>query len=107
MPRGRTSKVGDENVNALGYRQIKTADRGWIGKHIVILEKQLGRKLRAGERAIFVDGDKTNLHPDNIVLAGTKTQRSIQARIAKLRAEIEDRQAIITELELELEQTSS
>jgi hypothetical protein len=102
LPRGRVSKVGDENTNALGYRQIKTADRGWIGKHIVILEKKLGRQLRHGERAIFSDSDKTNLHPDNIVLAGTKTQKSIQARIAKLQAEIEDRQAIIKELEEEL-----
>lgn len=107
MPRGQTAEVGTENVNSLGYTQVKTEDRGWVGKHVIILEKKLGRRLLSGERAVFSDGNKTNLHPDNIVLSGTKTQRSIRARIAKLQAEIEDRQALIKDLESELEAQTS
>ena len=101
MPRGRTSPVGTETVNANGYTQVKT-DTGWTGKHTLVLEEKLGRKLRSGERAIFVDGDKSNLSPDNIELATTST-KSVQSRIAKLQAEIEDRQALIKDLEEELE----
>jgi hypothetical protein len=106
MPRGRTSEVGSETRNALGYTQVKTEDRGWVGKHILMLEEKLGRRLRPGERAIFFDGNKENLDSDNIVLAEPRTARSIKARIAKLQAEIEDRQAVIKDLEEELERSS-
>lgn len=102
MPRGRAAEVGTETVNALGYTQVKTEDRGWIGKHILILEEKLGRRLRPGERAIFNDCDKSNLNPDNILLAESKQYRSIQAKIARLESEIEDRQALKKDLELEL-----
>lgn len=100
MPRGRTSPVGTETVNANGYTQVKT-ETGWTGKHTLVLEEKLGRKLRPGERAIFKDGNKENLEPDNIELSASAT-KSIQSRIAKLRAEIEDRQALIKDLEEEL-----
>lgn len=111
MPRGRAAEVGTETTNVNGYVQVKTEDRGWIGKHTLVLEEKLGRRLRPGERAFFQDGDKSNLHPDNIVLSETRSFKSIKARIAKLQAEIEDRQALINDLELELkrlekEQTS-
>lgn len=100
--RGRPSKVGDETTNALGYVQVKTEDRKWVGKHILILEEKLGRRLKANERAVFADGDKTNLKPDNIELVVTG-QGSIHARIAKLQAEIEDRQALIKDLRSQLD----
>jgi hypothetical protein len=105
MPRGRTSELGTETTNALGYTQVKT-EEGWVGKHILILQEKLGRKLRSGERAIFSDGDKENLDPDNIILAEPRSARSLRARIAKLQAEIEDRQALIKDLEKELEASS-
>lgn len=105
MPRGRAAEVGTETVNANGYTQVKTEDRGWVGKHTLILEEKLGRKLRPGERAYFRDGDKSNLHPDNIVHSETRSKKSIKARIAKLQAEIEDRQALISDLTRELEST--
>jgi len=102
MPRGKPAQVGDETVNALGYTQVKTEDRNWVGKHILILEEKLGRRLKANERAVFVDGNKQNLKPDNIELVVTG-QGSIYARIAKLEAEIEDRQALIKDLRAQLE----
>jgi hypothetical protein len=106
MPRGVLSKVGDETVNANGYTQVKT-EEGWRGKHTVILETKLGRKLKPGESARFADGDKSNLNPDNIILVEHRNARSINARIAKLEAEIADRQAVLVELRAQLEQTTS
>lgn len=102
MPRGRPCPLGTETVNANGYCQVKT-ERGWLGKHTLILEKKLGRNLLPDERAIFKDGNKHNLNPDNIELAGGG-QKSLRARIAKLRAEVEDRVALISELEKALDE---
>jgi len=99
MPRGRSSPIGTVTINANGYSQTKVGEGKWTGTHQLILEKKLGRKLRPGERAIFKDNNRSNLDPDNIELNKGSVTQSTKARIAKLRAEIEDRQAIITELE--------
>lgn len=101
MPRGEKSPVGTVIVNVNGYSQTKT-EEGWKGTHIIILEEKLGRKLRSGERAKFVDGDKSNLSPDNIVLADPANARSITAKIAKLQAEVDDRVARIKDLKAQL-----
>jgi hypothetical protein len=101
MPRGIRSEDGAETVNANGYTQIKVEGK-WIGKHTHILQERLGRKLVPGERAIFKDNDRTNLSEDNVVLSEAQNTKSIQARIAKLSAEIDDRVALIQDLQLEL-----
>jgi len=101
MPRGEKSPVGTVIINKNGYSQTKT-EEGWKGTHIIILEEKLGRKLLAGERAKFVDGDKSNLHPDNIVLADPSNARSIHAKIAKLQAEVDDRLQRIKDLKSQL-----
>jgi hypothetical protein len=102
MPRGRTSPVGAVTINANGYSQTKVENGKWVGTHQLILEEKIGRKLLPGERAIFIDGNKENLDPDNIDLNKNSVAQSTRARIAKLQAEIEDRLAIIKELESEL-----
>lgn len=106
MPRGQASPIGTETINANGYTQVKT-EEGWIGKHTVILEEKLGRKLRPGEKARFLDNDRSNLHPDNIVLVEHTGTKSIKAKIAKYRSEIEDREAMIKILEEQLEEQGS
>ena len=107
MPRGRASAPGTETVNANGYTQVKTDDRGWVGKHTLVLEEKLGRKLNPGERAVFSDNDRTNFDPENIELSASSLT-TLKARIAKLEAEIEDRQSYLEVLRTQLKvQTSS
>lgn len=106
MPRGVRAEVGTETTNANGYLQVKT-EKGWVGKHTLILEEKLGRKLLPGEKARFADNDRTNLSPENIVLVEIQDRASIAAKIAKLQAEIQDRQALVKELEEELERRTS
>ena len=106
MPRGVSSPVGTETTNANGYTQVKTVD-GWIGKHTLILEERLGRKLKPGESARFKDGDRSNLSDENIVLAEHTSTKSIKAKIAKFQAEIEDRLAAIEVLKQELEKQTA
>lgn len=102
MPRGKPSPVGTVTVNVNGYSQTKTEDRGWVGTHTLVLEARLGRLLRGDERAIFKDGNKRNLTPENIELSKNSSMKSIKARIAKLQAEVDDRLAMIKDLESSL-----
>ena len=86
MARGTAAKVGDRFTNANGYTYEKTEDRSWVGVHILIAEEKLGRKLREGERASFVDGDRSNLNPDNIVVKTRSDKKSPRARLAEVTA---------------------
>jgi hypothetical protein len=106
MPRGQKAEVGTETVNANGYTQVKTAT-GWVGKHTLVLEEKLGRKLVPGERAIFKDGDRTNLKPENIELAVAGNAKTLQARRARYEAEIQDRRDWIEEIDKQLKELLS
>lgn len=110
MPRGNSKPIGAEFTNDNGYTYVKTAT-GWRAKHIVILEEKLGRVLEKGERAVFMDGDRSNLDPSNI---GHKISlvRSPKARLAvveygitQAEAHLEDlkkqREALIAEISAE------
>lgn len=92
MPRGKASIVGDTYTSANGYHYTKT-ERGFRLTHHLVLEKVLGRPIdTAREQVYFVDGDKTNLHPDNIAIREKNAKprkriAEIDARIAELQAE--------------------
>lgn len=95
MTRGRAAQPGDTNVSANGYHYTRT-DVAWRLTHHLVAEEKLGRALRSDERVTFADGDRTNLHRDNIVVrakgsTSTKTKRArIEARIAELQAQLEE-----------------
>jgi hypothetical protein len=80
MPRGQTAKDGDENVAANGYRYRRV--RGvWRPVHHLIAEEKLGRAIDPKrERVIFLDRDRTNLNPDNIMVAKKRYGKSIRAK---------------------------
>lgn len=94
MPRGRASQVGDTYTSANGYHYTKT-DNGFRLTHHLVLEKRLGRPIDTSkEQVYFVDGDKTNLDPDNIGVREKNVRvkkriAEIDARIAELEAEKE------------------
>jgi len=86
-------------VSANGYNNTRTED-GWRPTHHLVAEAKYGRGLTAADRVKFVDGDKTNLQPENIIVV-PRTTKSASVRLAKLyalRAEID---AEIRELESE------
>ncbi len=94
MPRGQPANIGDVKVNRNGYSYTKTPD-GWIGTHILIMEKTIGRKLEPGEYVSFKNGQ--SIDPSNLVLRKKGDHRSsVKGRIAQLEARIE-------QLQLELE----
>lgn len=67
-------KVGDERVNADGYTEVKIMDRptdgrhnNWKAKHIIVWEREHGRKVPDGHAVVFADQDRSNFDPANLV----------------------------------------
>jgi hypothetical protein len=92
--KGKTANIGSTYVSDNGYEYTKTKE-GWELTHRLMAEAKLGRKLKKGERVYFVDGDRTNLTPDNIQIRGTVNSKEDKLRRKKeqyrrLRQEIKD-----------------
>jgi hypothetical protein len=103
MARGKPSEVGDKTVNQNGYEQTKTADRGWVATHVLVMEESLGRKLEPGEYISFKPGaDKVPVLLGNLELRRRGDKRSSnRARIAQIEARMEELQAELDHLRAE------
>jgi predicted DNA-binding antitoxin AbrB/MazE fold protein len=77
--------VGDTRVAPNGYHYTYTQATGWELSSRLLMEGELGRKLKPNERVKFRDGDKTNITIDNLVVQTTK---SVQDRIDYLNSQI-------------------
>lgn len=62
--------IGYERVDRNGYTYIKT-ENGFILKSKYVYEKRYG-KLPDGYNAMFIDRDKTNFDPDNLIAVPRK-----------------------------------
>jgi hypothetical protein len=51
-----------------GYISVKTADRGTVAEHVLVMEQKIGRKLRKGESVHHTNGVRHDNHPDNLEL---------------------------------------
>lgn len=92
MPRGTTSKPGEVRVSQNGYSYTRT-EIDWKLTHWVIAEEKFGRPIDASaEQVYFKDGDRKNLEPSNIGVRPKGTS-SLRKRLAKLEAQIAERQA--------------
>lgn len=105
MARGQRSEVGATRISPNGYHYTNTEDRGWILTHRLIAEKKLGRQLHYDERVKFIDGDRTNLDPDNLEV-NKVGKKSPARRRAQIEARIEEYEARIAELKRELSEIS-
>lgn len=96
MARGQEANIGAKRTAPNGYEYTKTQN-GWELTHRLIAAEKLGRPLESSERTKFVDGDRTNLDPDNIevhTVRNTKEMRikRIKDRIKVLQRELKDLQ---------------
>jgi hypothetical protein len=97
--RGKQANVGDTYISSNGYEYTKTK-KGWILSHRLRAEAKLGRPLHKNERVTFADGDRTNLHPDNIVIR--QTQNGKEDKLQKKKEQLRILKEEIRELEAEL-----
>jgi hypothetical protein len=104
MTRGSRSEVGSTKVAQNGYHYTKTEDR-WRLTHHIVAETHLGRPLRANERVVFRDGDRTNLDPLNLEVR-RKITSSLRKREAHLVARIEELKAELAEVREQIEKNT-
>lgn len=97
MARGRNAPIGSERTSPNGYQYVKCKE-GWVLKHKLVVEEHLGRKLEENERIRFIDGDRTNLDPENLKVY-TVRDKSPKARIAEIDAKIDELMTERKELE--------
>lgn len=100
MSRGKSARDGDVFVNQNGYHHTRV-DGAWVATHRYLAEQKLGRKLGPDEYASFVDGDRSNLDPANIVVK-KRGQTSLRRRRANLVSRIEELQVELTIIDEEL-----
>ena len=73
-------EIGSTRLNADGYIMIKIAEPNkWQLLQRYVWEKENGRKLLKNECVIFLDGNKENFEPDNLMAI----KRSELARVNK------------------------
>jgi hypothetical protein len=92
VTRGKAAQVGDIKVSQNGYSYTRT-ETCWRLTHHLIAEEKLGRGLRADERVEFLDRDRKNLDPHNILVRkrnkGLKhRKKSLELQIQKLQEEL-------------------
>lgn len=98
MLRGETFPLGYERVAQNGYHYIKTPT-GWRLKHHIIAEEKLGRVIDTKiETVKFVDRNRDNFDPDNIIVEPKKGVTR-EAKKARIQSRIEELQAQLDELE--------
>lgn len=92
MPRGATATIGDERWSPNGYLYRRLED-GWQLVHRLVAEEKIGRKLNENEYATFLDGDRTNLDRDNIVVR-LRGRTSLRRRLAQVEARLVELNAV-------------
>lgn len=99
--RGKAAKPGDEYTAPNGYTYVKVVGRSWVLKHWLVKEAELGRQINSKtERVIFLNGDRTDLRPENIEVR-PKANGSTGKRRAQLEERIRELQAQLDELDEE------
>jgi hypothetical protein len=64
-----------------GYTRVYVAPLTYADPFRVLAEAKMGRKLTKGEKCIAIDGDRSNLHPDNVrVLSASAFSRFIHLK---------------------------
>lgn len=64
--------VGAITIRSDGYRYIKLADRKWQLYQRYIWEQENHKKLKKNQAVLFLDGNRDNLSPDNLVAVSRK-----------------------------------
>ena len=90
--------VGFERLTKDGYIEVKIADHpshkdcndNWRAKHLLIWEREHGKRIPPKHAVLFADGDKRNLDPENLVLVSRRQLMMIN----RLRIPYYDRESL-------------
>lgn len=88
---------GGRYVNVQGYVAVrnptnpKAFPNGYMLEHRLVMEKKLGRRLESYEIVHHIDGDKTNNHPDNLMLTVRENHRRTHIEALSKALELENK----------------
>ncbi|MBJ6945602.1 HNH endonuclease signature motif containing protein, partial [Vibrio cholerae] len=86
---------GSERVNVDGYVEIKVAEpKTWKLKQRVIYENEIG-PIPDGYKVRFLDGDKTNFEPSNLVLVSSSENAFLNKSYRMNEQPIEFRETLV------------
>jgi len=102
VARGTESEIGTERISANGYKYRKVDNGVWVLVHRLLAEEKLGRKLNENEYAAFIDGDRTNFDPQNIIVR-LRGRASLRRRLAQVEARLAEMTALRDHLKQRLE----
>ena len=98
---------GGRIINAQGYVQINSPDhpnkssKGYVFEHRLVVEKELGRYLRADEIVHHLNGTKTDNRPKNLVVSSKHNhdkwtiRKAAQKRIRELEGRLAQQRMIV------------
>ncbi len=71
----QTRPEGSERINQYGYIEVKIDYRNkWRLKHHLVYEDYYGEKVGRWDKVIFLDGNRQNFNPKNLVKLSTSEQ---------------------------------
>jgi hypothetical protein len=85
VTRGKPAEEGELKVAQNGYTYKKVGNR-WKLLHHVIAEEKLGREIAPDEMVCFIDKNRNNLAPKNILVK--KRNKGLRQRKEALEAQI-------------------
>lgn len=86
--------IGSERINSDGFIQVKLTDTGyppkdWVMKSRIVWEESRGEKMPKGHILRFIDGNKLNIDPTNLLLV-TRGEHCVMNRWLKINDMPED-----------------
>lgn len=96
--------VGTITRRSDGYRYIKLADRKWQLYQRYIWEKSKHKQLKKNQVVLFLDGNKDNLAPDNLVSVSRKELAVVnhEGLMTKDDAELSETGILIAKLKIKV-----
>lgn len=96
--------VGTITRHSDGYRYIKLADRKWQLYQRYIWEKSNHKQLKKNQVVLFLDGNKDNLAPDNLVSVSRKELAVVnhEGLMTKDDAELSETGILIAKLKIKV-----
>ena len=83
LPRNSSSlikPIGSEKINCHGYVIVKVNESNkWRLKHHLVYEEYYGERLGECDKVMFLDGNKINFNPENLVKVSNSEQVCLES----------------------------
>jgi len=78
---------GGTSFDRYGYKLVYTPGRKahpYSYEHVLVAEQKIGRRMRKGEHVHHINGNKTDNHPDNLLVMTDTDHRKLHRQLERL-----------------------